>query len=187
MSVNEKMTAIADKIRALLGISGAMGLDAMANNLAAEQTNVSAAFTAIGNKGGTVPPSKVSGNLASAIVTIPTGSGGVTVQRKEGGATTDSDGFASVNCGFQPDVVLFTNMYLNSRYECHAAVVFPEQKQSSYELYAMAQSDDMPDGGYFDVVRTQTGFNVLLSVKTEEGEQFADNVYFTFVAIKYTV
>lgn len=78
MSVKEKMTAIADKIRALLGISGTMGLDAMAANLGTEQTNVSAAFTAIGNKGGTVPSSKVSGNLASAIRTIPTSSGGST-------------------------------------------------------------------------------------------------------------
>lgn len=33
MSVNSKMTAIADKIRALLGITGTMGMDAMANNL----------------------------------------------------------------------------------------------------------------------------------------------------------
>lgn len=33
MSVNSKMTAIADKIRTLLGLSGKMGLDAMANNL----------------------------------------------------------------------------------------------------------------------------------------------------------
>jgi hypothetical protein len=35
--------------------------------------NVNAAFTAIGNKGGTVPTSKVSGNLASAIDSIPEG------------------------------------------------------------------------------------------------------------------
>lgn len=35
--------------------------------------NVSAAFTAIGNKGGTVPASKVSGNLATAINSIPDG------------------------------------------------------------------------------------------------------------------
>lgn len=35
MSVNSKMTAIADKIRTLLGISGAMGLDAMSDNLGA--------------------------------------------------------------------------------------------------------------------------------------------------------
>ena len=33
MSVNSKMTAIADKIRTLLGISGTMGLDAMSDNL----------------------------------------------------------------------------------------------------------------------------------------------------------
>lgn len=33
MSVNSKMTAIADKVRALLGISGKIGLDAMADNL----------------------------------------------------------------------------------------------------------------------------------------------------------
>lgn len=33
MSVNSKMAAIADKIRTLLGLSGSMGLDAMATNL----------------------------------------------------------------------------------------------------------------------------------------------------------
>ena len=33
MSVNSKMTAIADKIRALLGMTGALGMDAMATNL----------------------------------------------------------------------------------------------------------------------------------------------------------
>ena len=40
MSVNSKMTAIADKIRALLGITGTMGMDAMANNLNSAVTEV---------------------------------------------------------------------------------------------------------------------------------------------------
>lgn len=40
MSVRAKMTAIADKIRTLLGISGTMGLDAMATNLGAANTTV---------------------------------------------------------------------------------------------------------------------------------------------------
>lgn len=40
MSVNSKMTAIADKIRALLGISGNMGMDAMASNLGNAVTEV---------------------------------------------------------------------------------------------------------------------------------------------------
>ena len=33
MSVNSKMTVIANRIRSLLGITGAMGLDAMSDNL----------------------------------------------------------------------------------------------------------------------------------------------------------
>lgn len=33
MALNSKMTAIADKVRSLLGISGKMGLDDMAANL----------------------------------------------------------------------------------------------------------------------------------------------------------
>lgn len=40
MSVNSKMTSIANKIRTLLGISDLMGLDAMATNLDAAQTEV---------------------------------------------------------------------------------------------------------------------------------------------------
>lgn len=40
MSVATKMTAIADKIRSLLGISGAMGLDAMATNLSEVESEV---------------------------------------------------------------------------------------------------------------------------------------------------
>ena len=40
MSVSNKMTAIANKIRALLGISSVMGLDDMASNLTTTQDNV---------------------------------------------------------------------------------------------------------------------------------------------------
>jgi hypothetical protein len=40
MSINSKMTAIASKIRSLLGISSTMGLDSMAQNLGAVQDEV---------------------------------------------------------------------------------------------------------------------------------------------------
>lgn len=40
MSIQSKMTAIADKIRTLLGISGTMGLDSMATNLGNAVTEV---------------------------------------------------------------------------------------------------------------------------------------------------
>ena len=42
MSINSKMTAIADKLRAILGISGSLGLDAMASNLSSVQGSVDA-------------------------------------------------------------------------------------------------------------------------------------------------
>lgn len=73
MSVNSKMTSIADKIRTIRGTSGSMGLDAMATGLDVVQTDMTAAFSAVGDKGGTVPSSKVSGNLATAINSIPAG------------------------------------------------------------------------------------------------------------------
>lgn len=75
MSVNTKMTAIADKIRALLGLTGTMGLDAMATNLGTEQANVTAALTAIADKGVTVPDGSTSGALAGLIAAIQTGGG----------------------------------------------------------------------------------------------------------------
>lgn len=70
MSVNTKMTAIADKVRTLLGVSGKMGLDAMAANLQTACTEVSNAYTAISEKGGTLPGSLNIVNLPTAIDSI---------------------------------------------------------------------------------------------------------------------
>ena len=42
MSVNTKMTALADKVRSLLGLTGKLGLDAMATNLTTANTEVAA-------------------------------------------------------------------------------------------------------------------------------------------------
>ena len=113
MSVNSKMTAIADKIRSLLGLTGAMGLDAMAANLEVEQTNLSNAFAAIGVKGGTLPDSRISGNLESAIGSIPDY---VPVRRAEGAVTINNDENRNtyVNCGFTPDIVLIKDLVYTS-------------------------------------------------------------------------
>jgi hypothetical protein len=46
MSVNSKMTAIADEIRELSGTTGTMGLDAMANTLHTENSNFASNLTA---------------------------------------------------------------------------------------------------------------------------------------------
>ena len=76
MSVDSKMTAIADKIRGLLGLTGEMGLDAMETNLTTEQANIDAALAAIADKGVTVPDGSTSDALAALIESIEAGGGG---------------------------------------------------------------------------------------------------------------
>lgn len=71
MSVNSKMTAIADKIRAILGTSGTMGLDAMATNLGTVQSNVTAALAMIEEKGIELPSGANIKNLAALIEQLP--------------------------------------------------------------------------------------------------------------------
>lgn len=184
MSVSSKMTAIADKIRALLGISGTMSLDVMATNLTTEQTNVTNAFTAVSSKGGTVPSSKVSGNLASAINSIPAG---VEVKEKRGTFNTDPYGYASVNCGFKPDMVLFTQELYEpkdgSYYESHAAVVFPEQTYGDVDIFCIGLFGTYKENIIFLPVQSADGFSV--SVEDNSGEA-VHNVQFKYVAIKYT-
>ena len=71
MSVNSKMTAIADKIRALLGISGTMGMDAMATNLTTLQNQIASALSTLASKNISVPSGATAANLATLIAKLP--------------------------------------------------------------------------------------------------------------------
>lgn len=75
MSVNSKMTAIADAVRDLRGMSGTMGLDAMATNINGAKTAVDAALTALSEKGVTVPSGTKVDGLAALIAEIEAGGG----------------------------------------------------------------------------------------------------------------
>ena len=184
MSIATKMTAIADKIRAILGISGKMGLDAMSTNLGTVQTNLNSAYTAVGNKDGTVPSSKTIGNLASAINSIPEG---VTVQRKSGTFTTDSNGAATVNCGWQPDVVYIKGSQSYDENDGHnnsfsTAIVFAEETRS-YPVTAMGKAD-----GVYDMLweKSNTGFRVMMYKFSFDWNATRPKETFNYVAIKYT-
>lgn len=189
--VNEKMTAIADKIRSLLGITGKMGLDAMATNLGTEQTDVENAFTAIGNKGGTVPSSKVSGNLATAINSIPAG---VTVKRKTGKFTTRTNGTATVNVGFQPDLVFVT---LNETtygdgggYNQSVTLLFDELPDTGYCNSLMWTNDNEGNATYLCDMwgkQTSNGFQFWFEwIHITDFEKYSEAYTFHYVAIKYT-
>lgn len=69
MSVKSKMTAIADRIRSLLGISGTMGLDNMATNLDTAQNEVDTQADLIAQLRNTLAD-KASGIVPSGTITL---------------------------------------------------------------------------------------------------------------------
>lgn len=184
MSVNSAMTAIADKIRTLLGTTGKMGLDAMATNLTTVQNNVTAAFSAIGDKGGTVPSSKDSGNLVSAINSIPAG---VTVRKTSGSFSTGSSGKATVTCGFKPDLVFveqgYTYTYNNASYPVSASFSFAESQTENVYTTFWNIDDVITD---FFVKRTSTGFSVEAVKYSGSWQGSGYQGSFEYVAVKYT-
>ena len=107
-TINDKMTAIADQIRKLIGVTGTMGLDAMATNVTTANTAVTSAKTAITNKGVTVPSSADVTDLATYIAKIVTGSTGY---KMASGSKTLSSSVESIsithNLGVTPKLVVF--------------------------------------------------------------------------------
>lgn len=146
--------------------------------------NVSAAFTAIGNKGGAVPSSKVSGNLASAIASIPEG---VTVQKKTGTVTGVSGTAKTVSCGFKPDVVLFTGTtpQLNNQ-AMHTGVAFTEKNVTSMTT-PYCTSSTAYVMCVLTVAQVSNGFTVKgIRINTSGQQSNESNRSIPYIAIKYT-
>lgn len=78
MSVETKMTAVADGVRALTGKSAALTLDGMKTDLTTLKTYVTNALNAVKDKGVTVASSAKLQNLATLINSIEAGSGEAT-------------------------------------------------------------------------------------------------------------
>lgn len=185
MGVQAKMTAIADKIRLLLGITGVMGLDAMAENLETEYSNLSGAFSAIEAKGGSLPELQTSGNLAEAIQSIPEGT---TIQRSSGTISAGRRA-VTVNCGFQPDIVVVRGFIYNTDYDTYQLQLcfcFSEQS-GGHECMVLTCNDTWYQ---IEAVMTQTSTGFILSAFTGYDESWNSNTVsaasYSYVAIKYT-
>lgn len=193
MSVNSKMTAVADKIRNILGIAGTMGLDAMAENLETLRMNLTNAFAAIGSKGGTVPSSEISGNLEAAIQSIPDY---VPVQRAAGSITIsyDSEKNTYINCGFTPDVVLITDLIYSgsngTKSEYQLAAVLSEQKEGYRYVYE-GYTDDTETGWKqytVEIYPTDNGFRLydVYCYDSTNGYYYCEGNVLNYQAIKFT-
>lgn len=177
--VYDKMTAIADKIRSLLGVTGKMGLDAMASNLETEQTNIAAAFASVESKGGAVPESKVSGNLANAILGIPEGA---EIKKKTGSFSTRS-GSATVDCGFAPDLFYFTTNGKEDGYLITGCLAFEASNQTKLNTTTWDSDDNT-----IDVFGTKNTSGVSIKAVTYD-DSWNEHSYsssFSYVAVKYT-
>ena len=137
--------------------------------------NISAAFAAVGQLGGTLPASEVSGNLASAIGTIP----------------TNSSAKATVNCGFKPDYAIFIDPRsaegAASGYVLSATAHFcyNPSKLTNFAVVAQVLNDDYRLIS-FDVEQTNTGFAVLAeNIDYTGGYSNAANTTFKYYAAKY--
>jgi hypothetical protein len=107
MSVNSEMTAIADLIRGLRGVSGKMGLDAMKGHLQDEQDGLDSALAALAEKGVTVPAGTKVDGLAALIAAIESGGGGVWVEHGTRTLDTNATDFPLYfNSGKYPYVVI---------------------------------------------------------------------------------
>lgn len=106
MSVQSKMTAIADATRALDGSTAKLTLDGIASKLGVEKTNVTAALAAIAEKGVTVPDGSTSDALAGLIASIEAGGAKVAL-----GTYVPTSNVANAkiahNLGVIPDLVLY--------------------------------------------------------------------------------
>lgn len=140
--------------------------------------NVANAFTAVGNKGGTVPASKVSGNLASAINSIPLG---VTVQTKTGTLSVGT----TVNCEFKPDlVVMFVTEPNEDGDYYHPVFGFTALSAETVTQCSEAAEYFM----YVQATRTSNGFILDWASKFSfDWENIGSPAQsFRYVAVKYT-
>lgn len=192
MSVNSKMTALADKIRLLLGIRDTMSLDAMAEKLETERANITGAFTAIGSKGGTIPDAAVSGNLTAAIQSIPDY---VPVQSASGTVTVsyDAERNTYVTCGFEPDIVMIHGMIYssNGKQSDYQLTAFLKEQKEGYRYVYEGYCDDAANGWKrytFEIYPADNGFrlyNVYCYDPTNE-YTYCEGEQFQYLAIKYT-
>ena len=126
--------------------------------------------------------------LIAAIDALPSAGGsGTTVQRKSGTFTTNSSGDATVNCGWQPDIVYVRGETETSDGQTllySTCMNFVEETRTGTKETIM-----WAGAGVIDILwtRSSTGFSVGCGLWDWSWEVTAHaNKTFDYVAVKYT-
>lgn len=185
MSVKSEMTAIADRLRAMLGTSEPLTLDGMSAALDAHKEQVADGFEAVLEMGGTAPSSPIMANMPEAIKSIPKG---VTVQTKSGNTSTDSSGKLTISCGFKPDLVMLyfaAGPIEGGTYEAIIALPFKDKNTSYQPASSVLQTDYMVTALPMSV--TSTGVTITVKRMAYDFSTTAHaNTYVSWKAVKYS-
>ena len=179
MSVKSKMTAIADKIRALLGISGTMGLDAMATNLTTAQNEVSVQEDLITQIAAALEGKAVEGG-GSSQSSIFTATARVTSNNQQisfTGLTAQPKAFAVIPTG---------NITLSTSNRFVVNVNYDGTTLGGVYCYGSGGWNATYTAGYSASYFTQTYSGGTLTIKTSSttnGGYFAANVDYALIAI----
>lgn len=207
MSVKSKMTAIADKIRALLGLSDTMGLDAMATNLETVQDEVEIQDELISRIAGVLAGKAGGGNgivpsgtktitengthdvtqYASAEANVSTD--GVIVQRVSGSCVSPAV-FQSttVDVGFKPDIVTFPDYGVitgNTIENTTSSATAFFAESNNYNKWMQTHGSESGVVYQITVKQGENGFT-LSGVDDYATGTRVDGKTINYVAIKYT-
>lgn len=143
--------------------------------------------SAIIEKGVEVPDSTKINEYAEQISKIPTGTN---VQRYEGTFTTDESGNATVDCGFQPDVVTVPVGLLtsnNGQLEQIVSIDFSSVTTDAENKSCCCWAPDDTGLLVFVIKRKQIGFEISCATYDWSLKiSVIPNRSFDFVAIKFT-
>lgn len=185
MSVNSEMTAIADLIRGLRGVSGKMGLDAMKGHLQDEQDGLDSALAALTEKGVTVPDGTKVDGLSALIAAIEAGGGSGGVTYAKGTITPAADMPCPItiehNLGEIPSMFLFfrygyASGNFKKKWDIVQTVIFKNP-----EKYIASTTDD---GGFWNL-NGNFGFNTGTSSSHWANSSKKNN--FSFASSSYTL
>lgn len=114
---------------------------------------------------------------------------GVTIKRETGTLTTDSKGSATVNCGFQPDLVYFQFGADKGGFIFSASIAFSEESRSGTNNIC-SWGDGLGDNIAFidiNVWQSEQGFSMVVNWVTVDWKYIdAVNTQISYTAVKYT-
>lgn len=143
--------------------------------------------SAIIEKGVEVPDSAKINEYAEQISMIPTGAN---VQRYEGTFTTDENGEATVDCGFQPDIVTIPIGLMvdnTGRYEIISSIDFTSTCTDEEKKTTLSWTTDDSGTTGITIIRKLTGFEVtMVKFNWNWRSTLLANESFNFVAIKFS-